>query len=526
MKTRALYSLILIVITVVIVATVVSCSSAVCSVTYHLSGGTGIAPDSDEVNCGDEITLPYDTFYRSGYRFVGWLFDGRLYQPGDKLVVNADADIYAMRDQDSAEDYTLTFGSGIDEQKKEINAEPDSVVLIPDVMFEYSDIEFEGWLCENELYFAGGLFTVPARDVTFVAQWAQDIEYTASFVSNEGEGSVEDITACQGDTITLPFNSFVSAGREFVGWQLEGNVYSQGEQFTMPDYNVTFTAVWQNITTLLDVYFYCEGELYDYRVVVYGSNVEIPETPYVEDLTFVCWTDSEGNPFDFTTEVTQSLNLYARLGFTVTFDIGEGVGETPSPVICYGSCVLETDNNFDRNLYRFAGWTDGNAIYNNGDVLQFDKNTCLTAVWERTHAVLSLYIDGVLWKKVVCALEEQCILPEDVPPEEGLTFYRWISATTGEPFEGVVLGDDMLYAEYRPFVGFDVGDGEGDAPEGFFTEVYTEFVLPDKTDSMHRDGYRFAGWMCDGVVYNAYDKVSVARNAVFVAVWEKTEQTY
>ena len=84
----------------------------------------------------------------------------------------------------------------------------------------------------------------------------------------------------------------------------------------------------------------------------------------------------------------------------------------------------------------------------------------------------------------------------------------------------------MLYAEYRPFVGFDVGDGEGDAPEGFFTEVYTEFVLPDKTDSMHRDGYRFAGWMCDGVVYNAYDKVSVARNAVFVAVWEKTEQTY
>lgn len=69
MKTRALYSLILIVITVVIVATVVSCSSDVCSVTYHLSGGTGIAPDSDEVNCGDEITLPYDTFYRSGYRF-------------------------------------------------------------------------------------------------------------------------------------------------------------------------------------------------------------------------------------------------------------------------------------------------------------------------------------------------------------------------------------------------------------------------------------------------------------------------
>jgi uncharacterized repeat protein (TIGR02543 family) len=68
------------------------------TITYHINGGNGIAPDAQIVNAGSNITLPNDRdFSRNGYTFTGWNTDptGTGNNYNDYYLITGDIILYA-----------------------------------------------------------------------------------------------------------------------------------------------------------------------------------------------------------------------------------------------------------------------------------------------------------------------------------------------------------------------------------------------------------------------------------------------
>ena len=68
------------------------------TITYNANGGTG-APSSQTAKSGETVTLSTTAPKRTMYKFLGWSRDSSgavQYQPGDKITVNEDIQLYAQ----------------------------------------------------------------------------------------------------------------------------------------------------------------------------------------------------------------------------------------------------------------------------------------------------------------------------------------------------------------------------------------------------------------------------------------------
>ncbi|HIT78174.1 MAG TPA: InlB B-repeat-containing protein [Candidatus Limihabitans stercoravium] len=502
-----------------VVLTVVACQQPVTYTVVFYNNGSIL--QSIDVKQGDVVILPFNQLQQNGYIFVGWDNNGRVFDEGETISVESDMEFTAVWRQV----FSVTFTTDDGSEKFVIdNLMAGQVVILPQCTFQ-GDGEFVGWNYADDNFLPGEIFVVPSYDVTFVARWQDESTVNAIFLS---DGVVyQTIPSQEGTMVTLPECTEDKPDHYFVGWMLDGVLYSAGQLFEMPDGDVTFVAQWREEITLYKVNFFVDGQLFATSDVQGGSCAERPADPETTGNVFVGWYDEEGNLFDFSTVVVCDVDLYAVFGFRITFDIDNAEGTVPPPVVCDGSYVLDVPLQFDKYLHTFIGWTDGENIYNNGDVVECQSNVTLIALWQKTEVVISLYIGGEFWKEVVCPLGN-CTLPVDVPnwiDENGeITFRQWISYETGEPFDGTCCEDQRFDAEFLPFVTFDAGEGVV-VPEGFFVNAYQDFVLPEPVVDTTADGRKFAGWQLNGVIYQPSDKVSVRHNSTFVAVWEKVVDT-
>lgn len=122
--------------------------------------------------------------------------------------------------------------------------------ILPQNPYTYDNHTFTGWKCDadGKIYKAGeDTYTMPAKAVKFTAQWKQD-KYNVKF--NGGSGTTGEAPAATmwapGQTVAmLSENTLKKDGYTFVGWSYNSTTYKPGETFTMPENDVTFTAVWQ-----------------------------------------------------------------------------------------------------------------------------------------------------------------------------------------------------------------------------------------------------------------------------------------
>ena len=72
------------------------------------------------------------------------------------------------------------------------------------------------------------------------------VNYTVSFDGNGAEGDMKSISVEANDSYTLPTCAFTAPeGKEFAGWEVNGQVYQAGEQIVVTS-NVTVTATWKD----------------------------------------------------------------------------------------------------------------------------------------------------------------------------------------------------------------------------------------------------------------------------------------
>lgn len=197
----------------------------------------------------------------------------------------------------------------------------------------------------------------------------------------------------------------------------------------------------------------------DRQVVESGKTAVKPSPdPARDGYVFGGWYTSaecEGEPFDFSTPITQRLTLYAKWSvavnkYTVTFDY-QG-GDTNSEVTVEEGNTVEAPAAPVRDGYRFAGWfldAAGNTAYSFSSEVK--ASFTLYAKWERVFTVTFDYnyagAPAAATQEVVEGRSAQ--EPAD-PVREDYVFAGWYTDKAGSElyrFEAVTA-DITVYAKW------------------------------------------------------------------------------
>ena len=156
--------------------------------------------------------------------------------------------------------------------------------------------------------------------------------------SREHSGKSDCYRTMTGGTYTLPDYPYaVSAGRQFLGWEVNGTAYAPGESITVSG-STTVTARWR-YTVSFDMKGH--GTAPAAQNIVLGGTVTEPARPAATGWDFGGWyTDSScTNAYLFSTAVTDSLTLFAKWTahpYTIRF-VNDNGTELQSGAVPYGA---------------------------------------------------------------------------------------------------------------------------------------------------------------------------------------------
>ncbi len=388
---------------------------------YYNANGGSVSPTQQTVKVGDTIILPTPT--RTGYTYLGWLFDnqgndtlisGSLLIMGDMGEHN---EITFLTAQWSIESYRINYDAG----EGSVSPTYDDVsygnrITLPTPT--RTGYTFNGWRYGSTNY--TGSYTVPdfgnnGATVTFTAQWTKE-SYTIKYDANGGSVSPNSQTVNYGDSITLPTPT-PPGGYYFTGWSYGGRTYTGS--YTVPDFgnngaSVTFTAQWaanKYKVTFDEAGGSSVSDIVDYTI---ESTISFPSTTKA-GYDFVNWqvTRADGNwtngaTFNANTTTTDkygNVTLTAQWDYhTYTVTLNPNGGEVSPTSIkvtyqsTYGSLPTPT-----RDGYVFKGWytsaTSGTQILSTTRYTS-TQNTTIFAQWQDTwanHASDALTSENGYW---------------------------------------------------------------------------------------------------------------------------------
>lgn len=141
--------------------------------------------------------------------------------------------VYAVSGSTSKKDLKVKFGSA--------NAVEKSMDAFGKYEFSY---EGDDNNVDVYVYGAASILVYAIVAVPIVDNTKHSVTYDAG----EGTGTMEGTTLRAGSTLTLPASTFTAPeGKGFAGWEYNGTTYDAGDEFTMPDNDVTFTAQYASL---------------------------------------------------------------------------------------------------------------------------------------------------------------------------------------------------------------------------------------------------------------------------------------
>ena len=225
------------------------------TITFNANGGSG-SMSSKTVSAGYSISLPANTFTRSGYEFVGWNIkadgSGDTYTNGQSITPSGNFTLYA---QWKEKEYSITFnGNGGSGSMSSKTVSAGYSISLPANTFTRSGYEFVGWNTNADgsgVSYTNGQNINPSGNITLYAQWkVKEVYYTITFNPNSGSGSMSSQTVSAGSSFYLSINTFTRSGYQFVGWNTSsygtGTSYTDG-QFITPTGNIILYAQWKKI---------------------------------------------------------------------------------------------------------------------------------------------------------------------------------------------------------------------------------------------------------------------------------------
>ena len=435
------------------------------TVTYD-DGVTGeditVPVDSNKYKKGDTVTVK-DGIQRDDYEFVCWLYDSVVLEPGQTFTMPArNVTLTAKWNAVIVTKYTVTYdlNGGEGTAPTQSDTKEGGTFTLADTPVK-SGYKFLGWLTDNAddanpLYAASATYTMPAKNVTLTAQWAEyhTVTYDLGTYTDYDGDPITEADHVVGDTFTVKAAPSRD-GFNFLGWFDGVDFYDANDTYTMPDANVTLVAQWED------------------------ANADKFSVTYALDDGD--WADAADAP---------ASNLeYAE---------GSPVKLPKAPV---------------KDGYRFLGWLtddadDTNPLYAAEAIYTMPgKAVVLTAKWAQLYA-LTLNLDGGSWNDgdepaaATYAENDPVTLPAAVPVNAGHKFLGWktesgdtvYAAGSSFTMPGHAVTLTAWWGTYHTvtFAWGAHGEGEGTLPTEDNHAKDDTFTLP--AGPFHSIDYVFAGW--------------------------------
>lgn len=267
------------------------------AISFDGNGADGGTVAALTAGAGESISLPENSFTKTGHRFTGWNTKadgtGTAYAAAASAAFTANTTLYA---QWTVNQYTITFVTDGGSSVSPITKNYGAAVTAPAAPTK-EGYSFAGW---DKTIPA----TMPAEDLTITARWNVN-QYTITF-ANTGETAIEDIQQNYGTPVTAPADP-TQTGYTFAGWD-------RTIPATMPAWNLTITARW-NVNEYEVVFHANGGEgTMESQTLAYGSGQNLSANAFTNgDKRFAGWATTERGDVAYADGV-RVLNLTAEDG--------------------------------------------------------------------------------------------------------------------------------------------------------------------------------------------------------------------
>jgi uncharacterized repeat protein (TIGR02543 family) len=542
-------------------------ATATGTLAYNNNGGTGsVASQTGNVGTDVEVAAQGNV-ERAGFSFAGWntssVGTGTRYAvESDFTIVTGTTTLYA---EWTPILYTLNYqgngGTGVVVGSSGVSGA--TVTVSSGAGFERSGYTFAGWNTSangsGTPYAANDVFTRPAENVVFYAQWTP-ISYTLSYNNNLGSGSVASQSGILNEVETLATEGdMAKAGFRFVGWNTQadgsGQSYAAGQTINMPLGGVVMYAIW--VPNDVEIAYIANGGTGTpaNAQATYGQSYTISTTePTRTGYTFSGWVVQDGSPAGtYKTNATNSfapdtdevlVAQWTAVDYTLSYDANLGTGAPVSVVRNFMDNVTLSATVPERDGYTFVGWNtasngSGVSYVAAGSLVMPAQNLVLYAVWQgNPHTLIYSANGGSGAPSSESVTNGQTLqISGSTPERDGFTFGGWNTQPDGDgssfgPNSPITMsnGNLTLYAVWNVAdftISYNANLGSG-APATqtfeFDSDATLSSALPD------RSGFTFLGWNTSqsgqGTGYAPSDTFKMpASNLDLYAQWAQITKT-
>lgn len=387
-------------------------------ITFKGKGGTGYM-DSVSAKAGESVTLPKNTFSRTGYTFEGWSSSQNSsveYADGATIIMGSQSitlyAIWKVNDIDHP-NISISFdangGSGV---MTSFKASAWELVTLPQNSFIRKGYTFLGWGTSpngSVKYLDKGICVLDDASITLYAIWEANTN-TITFNANGGSGSMSAQKVPTNGRVYLNKNTFTRSGYIFAGWatSASGSVaYADQSIYTMgTNSNYTLYAIWTKAD--YKITYHLNGgsnNINNPAGYTVSTNTITLATPTREGYTFLGWyTDSsfrnkitsipKGSAGDKVLYASWSANTN-----TINYNANGGSGTVSGQQIKTGESAYLKENFFTREGYTFKGWStakNGSVEYSNRAYYTMGTSSSVTlyAIWEANTNIINFNANG------------------------------------------------------------------------------------------------------------------------------------
>ena len=238
----------------------------------------GMPAKAENILSGTTQTISTAVPTWTGYVFAGWTSNevqatsGSFIMPEANVTFTATWKVDANGDgepDDTETKYSINYAAGTAGTNAQNMPQNEADILsgttqaISDVKPTWTGYVFTGWT-STDVTETTGSFTMPEKDVTFTATWKVDAngngepdeneqKYSISYSDGEAKGAAQGMPAKAENILsgtTQPISVAVPTwtGHVFAGWTSTDVTETTGS-FTMPEKDVTFTALWKEYSS-------------------------------------------------------------------------------------------------------------------------------------------------------------------------------------------------------------------------------------------------------------------------------------
>ncbi|MCL2522126.1 MAG: InlB B-repeat-containing protein [Erysipelotrichales bacterium] len=485
------------------------------TITFDVNGGSPVAPLT--VTFGEVYNLPLSELI--GFGFLGWVNLTDLILVAQNGIWNIASDVILIAQWAPPLDFTVEFDTNGGNALADMTVTFSLAYTLPEPT--RTGYTFLGWHYNGVFIPLSGNWNI-ANDVTLVAQWLADTEYSfiITFDAPLANPLIPSQTVGLGLEYMLPTPSRL--GFAFIGWFYENTLIPQNGIWVI-EADITLTAQWLGLAYVVSFDVAGGNSLSDMPVTM-GEDYSLP-TPTREGYTFLGWEHNGTvialtGVWDIAYDVLL-LALWEANVSTVTFDVNGG------DELANNTMMIEFNQTFTlptplRTGYTFLGWFNGLNLVNQTGIWDNPAvDVYLIAQWLVNNYSITFENTGVVQIPPMTVTFGQAFTLPDDPEMNGHTFAYWSlnGVAFVKPIVWDLTTDITLRAEWTAntyTITFDVNQGETLIPNTQNLTFGQAFLLPEPT----RTGYEFIGWHYNEVfVPLSGNSWFISGNITLVAQW-------